>query len=1532
MQSTFHAYNIDYDSSESEPDDTKELQIEDALKIYQQAIKYQSEGPQSFKKAAAAYKELFASDLFKYPESLSELKRSETFPEYDELLQDAFLPVTQPLIATTGEAPNTLPQIIHLSYKNHALFILDTLKYRLSTNAADPEEVQGFIADTVQEPLGEFAEALDKDDTDLDLWRQSASIAILAGSYRIAKYCLESVLVGDGGQQEDIYDSLGIDESLAAQQLQTLHENLQDDLALVLSSLRPVRKKALISALKMLMDPYPTIPKPSYQNIILSKIGTEGKPPVPSTVDLSKDFSWTAIAKSIMEQHRAEQGVGLKTKAPRDFGPGSFLCFKKPTTDEVMTEVAYSLPLRSPTETKRFELPGKEPVRMQGPTDPGEAISPAINSAEVEEEKSADGEMPKENSGTDLEAVDAQTTSQPSRKRSTESAGLAEVPDGGRIRSKRIRAQKTQFDAIPDTAGPDTTKDAGQSEQVQKFEESDHLLYHTIQPLFARLNADDLVSPDALRDIIKTEGTGLDHDDIPHWTALQDTFKMLKNCDLSTYEVIANWTVSKISIVSREAGLSAFLGHESGNSLRAVEKPQLPSSCCLGPWVDTVNNKWTPIPELVWLFVTAFAKPILVPSGETEPTSLYLSHVWPQELRTEVWNLLVVFDNNIFGRAQEELQRIQQSFLSQNNSSTRRASDLELEAVIELLQTLFEMHIDIHSWMISAGTRVEGSQQRLHWERIGHWSLLASSAIKLIDKSWSEGGLHDLEIRHIWTQVTHVGIDQTVSQIHKIGCTRELKDLMKSNEVNHRRIQLPNNVVMPDLSLTTVETRLQRMNMKGFFLKVLGDEEKDPVVIIESLEPLLEAVRQSKSSLSTASKIELDEMGTMIATGDLTLQLPLWRRLRDAYETIGYPPKVVSCDLRTIELLMQELSSQRYKETENQQRISILAQWLVLVDDCITRVLARRDNESFLELIDEDHLNSTMSAMSQYLGLLHVARLLEDQIQIGQISPPSIEGRGTRYATIGNRINDMEIRAWILQYILFKDGVQQVSESFPAPDADRLNFLMAVHYALGARGMCKAAQKLYLKFSKEEVSGLLISDDARVEFCQILYDLHGLHCFRNSQDGFDHGLPDSEPLTKKSATRLLPFLITQTNEFTKKDPPKAELKATLEKVHGALGRPKPMETTTMNRKICVAYIKGPVNPLTIAACSRGTSSLNTRSISSEQAPIAATGWYFLMGNMALQKYRSQKRLHQINTEDLDAAAIQFLLDLESSCEKWETWHRLGQVYDAQVEEAVTWTAERVNSQSNDLINLQRASINCYAMAIACLNRYDVEETPDSNIMISELYSDLATRLYASSLEPFCMRAFAVRDGEERHFNRVESSDMFMYKRPPFRAFQQHEVWKLAARLFREAIHKRKNFWLNHYMLGKCLWKLHCVSEEVSASVKRPTIEQVLGSFISAVEELPQRDSRKEPILESHYKLVSIVHKLVLKGSLKPADAGGVLKTSWYAQKIEAPADMEGWETYVLSVLKKLRGADKAGWHHRMTVRVSCLFHTFILLY
>jgi hypothetical protein len=143
---------------------------------------------------------------------------------------------------------------------------------------------------------------------------------------------------------------------------------------------------------------------------------------------------------------------------------------------------------------------------------------------------------------------------------------------------------------------------------------------------------------------------------------------------------------------------------------------------------------------------------------------------------------------------------------------------------------------------------------------------------------------------------------------------------------------------------------------------------------------------------------------------------------------------------------------------------------------------------------------------------------------------------------------------------------------------------------------------------------------------------------------------------------------------------------------------------------------------------------------------------------------------------------------------------------------------------------------------------------------------------------------------------------------------------------------------NHYMLGKCLRKISSTQDEDEGDKRQRTVSAMLDSFETAIKTLPAREARRDPILEPHYKLVSVVHKLVSRGIVEVCSpffdkclfnrdqreaACEALKATPYANKVYPPTDSEGgWDEYVIQILKNLRSADKAGWHHRMTARVG----------
>lgn len=135
------------------------------------------------------------------------------------------------------------------------------------------------------------------------------------------------------------------------------------------------------------------------------------------------------------------------------------------------------------------------------------------------------------------------------------------------------------------------------------------------------------------------------------------------------------------------------------------------------------------------------------------------------------------------------------------------------------------------------------------------------------------------------------------------------------------------------------------------------------------------------------------------------------------------------------------------------------------------------------------------------------------------------------------------------------------------------------------------------------------------------------------------------------------------------------------------------------------------------------------------------------------------------------------------------------------------------------------------------------------------------------------------------------------------------------------------------MQGKCLWKAYYkVPDEWVANegVTKPSMQSVLNAFVKAIDTVPRpKDSRQDPILEPHYKLVSVVHKLVMKGDMQPQAGADLLQEQPFKiRKGESITinNLEEWEPFILESLRHLRSADKQHWHHRMIARVASILY------
>ncbi|KAK6429902.1 Histone transcription regulator 3, partial [Oleoguttula sp. CCFEE 5521] len=528
--SGFHALNIESDDeSDIEIDDTKEIQIEEALKLYQNALKYHAEGSASFPQAAEAYQELFASEIFDYPESQTELRRIELYDplvdsDEDWLEGDAvanFAPVS------LESGPSTLPQILHLSHKNYAQFRLDSL---LASFDELNVTIRTILADA-RTALDHFVEALDKDDSDTDLWSRTATVGDVLDSERIARFCLEAVLEGDAESLDSMMSLPGLEDGLAAEQLRNVVGKVQDDVSLVQLPIRKAPRNGLLRLLKKRLNPYDGI-------VLRSSALRDSSQHLPKHVMaaqrhvLDAPASWVDLGSQLLHQlairdHNSKQGTAIKFNVGRD----AIL-----RDADVVSEAASAL-LGESTVVVDAQIPMTVDEQFPGLNHGLPTVQLPSFAAIVEDQAVDDATV-----GVESRVSEPTSLSLPTRKRSADAAAWGDGTEESRMKSRRTRARESRGDSLPDTAeGRQAAVDANilweQDQSLNERQLADVWLFGTIGNLFERVSISGFGHGQHIRQELESAKTSKDPDQTvdgspdrePMRCARADLFGFLKN-------------------------------------------------------------------------------------------------------------------------------------------------------------------------------------------------------------------------------------------------------------------------------------------------------------------------------------------------------------------------------------------------------------------------------------------------------------------------------------------------------------------------------------------------------------------------------------------------------------------------------------------------------------------------------------------------------------------------------------------------------------------------------------------------------------------------------------------------------------------------------------------------------------------------------------------------------------------------------------------------------------------------------------------
>lgn len=1324
------------------------------MKRFQNALKLHAEGPLSREAAYAAYNVLFDSEIFRYREAQTDYERAErqeTGVVDPQVLESFSAGLDIDAGGADGVAAN-LSLALYLGYKNYGEFFLDKLKDRCDSDPSWKDKTRiDYRNDEADKVLDSWARALDQDPSDPEVWRRAARFASALGSGRIQRFCLEAAIELEDDPTIVEVEPPSLAEALAGEQLKGQLELLSDNMALSHPIMTPWLKKDLPPIMKRHLDPIPFLPNPmqtltppSSPRIATPLQGNDG-------TEMEEDggiavSNWPNLGQEIMK-HIENTKAAIRT------------C---------------EAVLRSAKASGDLEVKQKE-VDMDDPTSSKEGSQDIREEKEkVLEQKSTDdgkkvSEEPPETPKVDSKSANERSHSVAStRKRSQSAAGIPETADDevtAEKRSKRVRRRETA--QTEDIVDPSTVI----ANQLQPYHEADCSLFQRVQNILENLGVEDKHTIDLLCDMQKT----------PNPDDLFARLSPLAARDL--HSVVANFreSAARPLLDKKEQAtltLSSFLEHAKSSSQEQTATASFDESKGLGAFAETVSRhkSWMTGADIAFEWVRAVSKS-------------YSNEKWSDKMKLAVVQMLNCTDSELYVRVSNEL-------------SSPAGSQEQLKDIESMVSMLFELHVDIYERITNPSSVVDYATRMETKDRLGRWLNVASSYIQVMDIPRSDL----ISVRFLWASVLVSSLSEDPVREHILQMWTSLRDFLVENNIGP--IHCPNNIVMPTISPAAADREISKLTTMDFFIGLFQEEElENPIHVIETLEPVLNpssvlVLPQSRASstaqdedhqlegnpISECAGQGLRDLWKFLLGSSTELRLFLWSRLSDAYQAIDYPTKRFSCVLKSIETIVTDLGGETYTKTPDESRATLLMRTLKALDELLIQALSMSLNDSnAFEIIDEEHIKSSSSAVAQVNCLLHVVALCEDEVRVGVTSAPP---NNSTFQSLLHKLREMQIRAWCLQYTLFKAGISQ-KDSFISPEKELADYLAAVHHVVGLRKFCKVSNKIFLKMMRAEILKLKDLEHWEDYLEQVLYDLYGLKLGVGAWEVQEHGCPH-EDLEKQKTIQLVERVMILANRMSMKDLLKSDLKTTIDHMQQTIGQLKSTPQMIHNLRTFTEYLKKPINPLRLYRALTGSVDVDAVSVAVPEKELAKHGWFFLLGMIALTKFKGvdlNRRQTPGATDDLRIGATFLRLQLQFTADRWDAWFRLAECFDYELDEAVLWTADKINKDRGELIKFQRHAIHCYTLALS--NSLNASHDTIEGDPLHDLYHKFGMRMYASSREPFAMEPFQHSE-QERYF--IEASGNGTYRRIIHVEMKKYKVWKFAARLFKMASRRQPSNW------------------------------------------------------------------------------------------------------------------------------------------
>lgn len=1517
----------------------REVELENALKLYQKALKCHYQGDQH--QAFEAYESLLASDVLQ-----DVLKKGAGDTTYSNQV------LSYASVATKVSSVALLPYLV---FKNHASLMLTNLE------AEDHRGDRILQHETLKQVLLEYATALSYDSDDHALWKHVSRLASTLHIPRLKRFALECQLPETAKCEQLVSRSLLWDDSardydeVVKQQLGQVVYDLGDDYTLRSLGLHilPVTKGASLESNRadLMLD------RSSPQQLgTISHVGQilTVKPAA---------CSWYALTRAIFEKYRvsrasqAEAPLILVFDVPEwHDGKASSEDYRSDEEDEPSTIGMHrsnprdecdnqSLSLHnsagsSPVNSEMLMLPSEQNSRSMSVADdqaeqhhttlPGRSLLVGTSTSSDQQKSRSNRASPEQEKSfknttitgeetiscsdehlIDYSMASADGTGNLSGSREPSNPDIDSDHDESRSplleRSERmqnfvVRASDLMEESLQFSENTDVQHEDASPEYPRKRRRKDMIAEDEEAAIRASKRAKQKLSASATASIIDASNVTLERlfspldIDISPFLNLslesieaEDTafdssgalgdFKLLLTRDWHDEKVQKSHDIqSSTTSIAANSKLMSI-------DYTPLKHPTNDAPCTVADLKAFIDRVEQGTPYFHHINIELL-RTLLSVEG-TQSRVSYLESTWSKKFRGLIMELISTEEVAMLNHVKQTLQG--------PFDAARWCT------VLAWSQAMFELLLD--ELIAAEKSRLNGeitTPGDLYKDSTKCWSTLVR---QLLSGFPQDHKFEDCQVlRFQWASAIIAQVDECPAEEILEGYKLLLRSL-QSQQNDTKSFRLPNCQSMHVISVDALRLELSKFSTLDFFDAVFeSSASSDHKAVQEYLAPVLLETPHTRSP-------EQEIIEQYLARTSISFKLKLWEMLTKATVEQVLHADSLYCYMGSISTAIGTLGGQEVRCQKLDLRQTELLRVLNRISKDLrdaTKLVA--DSPSILESWSIARSSSALQICMELLALLQVFVFYEDSTA----DDDRQARRGFNYVKFRDHCRQDLLRCWMLIYHYFKHCLvlkQGLTDETGHALATLLNVM---HEELGVREYCALLNGALLELLENEIFSL---DRAETE-CDLVQVLHCKYALSYQVGSFlpwEH-YAKSEALSEAEALRILPFVLTFVQE---KSPgvwlPKADIRIALERLQVVLWPlVVKLQSVIRNEFMWSKYLEKDILPQDLSNCLRGVLDLECRKVEKpdqieEKLWTALSNLNLVLGRCYLSMFQTRNKNNNKGATDLEAARNYYQHDLSVNPRRSETWWALGMINAALADTEFGYDAQRIVERKDKTALLQKATLRCYMMAVNFAMHNDREHMPMNRI--PNMLFEFGYQLYNASRQPLAMQCFE-RNNKVRYIERGSGQP----EQTDLPGVSVEVVIKAAARCLHSASKHCTDRWQCHLLLGKVHEKLNL------------HYEIVLNDYVKAIQHAPALSHVEQgPLIDPHYRMTSSVYKYLQADRIEPAHAMLYMRHVSFAPPVSG--DANDWTKasvteHIRRTFHNICTADKRHWHHRPVYRLA----------